>query len=250
MIKRIVPCMDADTGTLVKGVNFEDLREVGDPVEVAERYDREGADELVYLDIAATPAGRDTFLATVERIARRISIPLTVGGGIRGLEDATAAFEAGADKVSVNTAAVEDPTVLEDIAASYGRQAVVCAIDADRQGDEWIVYTGGGRHRTDHRLLEWAQTAVAHGAGEVLYTGIHTDGTKAGYDVEGTRRLAGVVDVPIIASGGAGSLEHFAEVLTAGEADAALAASVFHFDTFSIGEVKRYLDQQGVPVRL
>ncbi|MFW6448903.1 MAG: imidazole glycerol phosphate synthase subunit HisF [Halobacteriota archaeon] len=250
MIKRIVPCMDAKEGTLVKGVNFEGVREVGDPVEVAARYDEQGADELCYLDIAATPAGRDTFLETVERIAERITIPLTVGGGIRTLEDASAAFQAGADKVSVNSAAVSDPTLLGDLADSYGRQAVVCAIDADRQGDEWVVYTSGGRERSDRTLFEWAETAIDHGAGELLYTGIHTDGTTDGYDIEGTRRLAETVDVPIIASGGAGTLEHFAEVLTAGRADAALAASVFHFGTYTVGEVKRYLDDRGVEVRL
>ncbi|MFP4590611.1 MAG: imidazole glycerol phosphate synthase subunit HisF [Halobacteriales archaeon] len=250
MIKRIVPCMDAREGTLVKGVNFEGVREVGDPVEVAEEYDAQGADELCYLDIAATPTGRETMLETVERIAERIAIPLTVGGGIRSVDDAAAAFDAGADKVSINTAAVKDPTLLGELADTYGRQAVVCAIDADRDGDAWVVYTGGGREPTDRTLFEWGATAVDHGAGEILYTGIHTDGTTDGYDVEGTRRLSETVDVPIIASGGAGTLEHFAEVLTAGRADAALAASVFHFGTYTVGEVKRHLDERGVEVRL
>lgn len=250
MIKRIVPCMDAKEGTLVKGINFEDLREVGDPVAVAGEYDDAGADELVYLDILATPAGRETVLETVERIAERITIPLTVGGGIRSLDDAGAAFDAGADKVAVNTAAVEDPSLLADLAGTYGRQSVVCAVDADREGDAWVVYTGGGRTRTDRTLLEWGREATERGAGELLYTGIHADGTTDGYDVEGTARLAEAVDVPIIASGGAGTLEHFAEVLTEGRADAALAASVFHFGTYTIAEVKRYLRDRGVSVRL
>lgn len=250
MIKRIVPCMDAKEGVLVKGVNFEDVREIGDPVEAAARYDDEGADELVYLDILATPAGRETVLETVERIATRITIPLTVGGGIRDLADAHAAFNAGADKVAVNTAAVEDPSLLTALADTYGNQSIVSAIDADRDGDEWIVYTHGGRTRTDRSLFEWAAEVERRGAGEILYTGVHTDGTKAGFDLEGTRRLARTVNLPIIASGGAGTAEHFVEVFTEGEADAALAASVFHFGEIPIGELKRYLDERGVPVRL
>jgi len=250
MIKRIVPCMDAQEGTLVKGVNFEDIQELGDPAEVASRYDREGADELVYLDILATPTGRTTVLETVERIAERIAIPLTVGGGIRGVDDATDAFDAGADKIAINTAAVNRPTVLTDLADTFGRQAVVCAIDADREGDEWVVYTGGGRDRTGIDLFEWAQAAVDFGAGELLYTGVHTDGTRDGFDIEGISHLADLVDVPIIASGGAGTLEHFAEVFTEGQADAALAASVFHYGDFTIGELKAFLDEQGIAVRL
>lgn len=250
MIKRIVPCMDAKEGVLVKGVNFENVREIGDPVEAAARYDEMGADELVYLDILATPAGRETVLETVERIASRISIPLTVGGGIRDLDDAREAFTAGADKVAVNTAAVEDPSLLTSLAETYGRQSVVSAIDADRVDDEWIVYTHGGRTQTDRSLFDWAAEVERRGAGEILYTGVHTDGTKAGFDLEGTRRLTRTVNVPIIASGGAGTMEHFFEVFADGEADAALAASVFHFGEIPIGELKRYLADRGISVRL
>jgi cyclase len=250
VFKRIIPCLDTSHGMLVKGIRFLNLRELGDPVEFAMKYEDEGADELVLLDITATPEGRPTFLEVVRRVADVISIPLSVGGGIRSVEDALKVMDAGADRVSVNTAAVKRPELLAELADAIGSKKVVCAIDGKKAGGRWEVYIGGGAQPTGIDMVEWAKRVESLGAGEILYTGIHTDGTQDGYDVEGTRAIKDSVNIPVIASGGAGKLEHFLEVLRDGKADAALAASVFHFNTWSIREVKEFLRGRGVEVRL
>lgn len=251
MVKRIIPCLDTREGKLVKGIHFRNIREIGDPAEAARRYEEQGADELVFLDIAATPEGKPTFLEAVERVSEQISIPLAVGGGIRSVEDAGEVFDAGASKVSVNTAAVKDPKLVEELSSEFGSEAIVSAIDAKKleEGD-WEVYVSGGKEPTGVDMIGWAETVESMGAGEILYTGLHTDGTKEGYDLEGTRELAETVDIPIIASGGAGNLEHIRKALTEGKADAALAASIFHYGEYTVGEVKEYLKDRGVPVRL
>lgn len=245
--RRIVPCMDVDANVVVKGVNFEGLRIIGDPVELAARYEEEGADELFLLDITATVQGRKTFLKTVKDVASAINIPLGVGGGIRGIEDADAAFKAGADKVSINTAAVKNPSLVSMLSREYGAQSVVVAIDVKRVGASWMVYVAGGKVPTGLDAIEWAKRAEELGAGELLVTSIDADGTRAGYDVELYRRLSSVVNIPVIASGGAGRVEHFLEVLK--YADAALAASVFHMGIINIGVLKAYLMEHGVKVR-
>jgi len=250
LAKRIIPCLDVKDGRVVKGVHFVDLRDAGDPVEQARLYDQMGADELVFLDISATPEGRATTAEMVRRVADQVFLPLTVGGGIRSVEDMRRLLLAGADKVSVNSAAVRQPEILTAGARRFGSQCIVLAIDARRRPDgDWEVVISGGRVPTGLEAVAWARRGVALGAGEILLTSMDADGTLNGYDLELTRAIADVVDVPVIASGGAGNLEHFAEALTRGGADAALAASLFHDKVLTIGEVKRYLMQRGIPVR-
>lgn len=248
--KRIIPCLDVKNGRVVKGVSFVNLRDAGDPVECAAQYNKVGADELVLLDITATHEGRSTMIDIVERVASTIFIPFTVGGGIRELDDFTAMLRAGADKVSVNSAAVRNPSLIEQAAYKFGSQCVVCAIDAKRRGDSWEVYLNGGRIPTGIDALEWAKEAENRGAGEILLTSMDCDGQKNGYDNELTRAVSERVGIPVIASGGAGALEHFYDAFTDGCADAVLAASLFHFNEISIPELKAYLSGRGVPVRL
>ncbi|WP_298063580.1 imidazole glycerol phosphate synthase subunit HisF [uncultured Rikenella sp.] len=251
LAKRIIPCLDIRDGQTVKGIHFEGLQNVGDPVELGRRYADEGADELVYLDISATVEGRKTFSELVARIAREIDIPFTVGGGISTAEDAGALLLAGADKVTVNSAAVRDPGLIDEIAGRYGSQFIVVAVDA-RMDDagRWVVTTHGGRTPTERELFSWAREAQERGAGEILFTSMNHDGTKSGYPCETFARLASELSIPIIASGGAGTVEHIAEVLTAGRADAALAASIFHYGEIPIPVLKRALHERGIAVRL
>lgn len=248
--KRIIPCLDVKNGRVVKGVSFVNLRDAGDPVECAAQYNKVGADELVLLDITATHEGRNTMIDIVERVASTIFIPFTVGGGIRELDDFTAMLRAGADKVSVNSAAVRNPSLIEQAAYKFGSQCVVCAIDAKRRGNSWEVYLNGGRIPMGIDALEWAKEAENRGAGEILLTSMDCDGQKNGYDNELTRAVSERVGIPVIASGGAGALEHFYNAFTEGCADAVLAASLFHFNEISIPELKAYLSGRGVPVRL
>jgi cyclase len=250
LAKRIIPCLDVKDGRVVKGVNFINLRDAGDPVEQAKVYDEMGADELVFLDISATPEGRQTTAEMVRRVADQVFLPLTVGGGIRSVADVRRILLAGADKVSINSAAVMDPEILSISASQFGRQCVVLAIDAKRTGDSaWEVYVSGGRKATGLNAIEWAKKGVALGAGEILLTSMDADGTLAGYDLDLTKTIAQVVNVPLIASGGAGTLAHFAEVLSYGDADAALAASLFHDKKMTVREVKDYLSARDIPVR-
>lgn len=249
--KRIIPCLDVKDGRTVKGINFEQLRDVGSPVELGKFYAREGADELVYLDISASAEGRRTFTSLVEQISREINIPFTVGGGISSLDDASRLLNAGADKITLNTAAVADPTLIDRIAARYGRQFVVVAIDARLEADGiWHVTTHGGRRSTELELFSWAREAEKRGAGEILFTSMNHDGTRQGYPCGAFARLSEEVSVPIIASGGAGSVEDIARVLTEGNADAALAASIFHYGEISIGDLKRRLSDKNIKVAL
>jgi cyclase len=241
--------MDGRRGVVLKGVNFMGLREVGDPVEMAVAYEEEGADEIAILDITATPEDRSTFVETVRRVAEAVTIPILVGGGVKTLDDAKALFKAGADKVSINTAAVRNPGLIREMAEVFGSQSTVVAIDAKRAGRRYEVYIRGGREPTGLDAVEWAKKAVELGAGEILLTSIDRDGTKLGYDTELITRVAQAVDVPVIASGGAGALEHFYEAVKAG-ADAVLAASLFHFRQLAIRQVKQYLRERGVEVRL
>lgn len=252
LAKRIIPCLDVKDGRVVKGVNFVNLRDAGDPVENARLYDAKGADELVFLDISATPEGHATTVKVVRQVAVEVFMPFTVGGGVRSVDDVRQLLLAGADKVSINTAAVRDPTLLTASAERFGSQCIVVAIDAKRIAHDpprWEVYVSGGRTPTGLDALKWAVKAVAYGAGEILLTSMDADGTLAGYDLELTRAVAEAVPVPVIASGGAGELAHFAEALTEGKADAALAASLFHDRVLSIGEVKAYLAEREIPVR-
>jgi imidazole glycerol-phosphate synthase subunit HisF len=252
LAKRIIPCLDVKDGRVVKGVNFVNLRDAGDPVENARLYDAKGADELVFLDISATPEGHATTVEIVRQVAVEVFMPFTVGGGVRSVDDVRKLLLAGADKVSINTAAVRDPTLLTASAERFGSQCIVVAIDAKRIAHDpprWEVYVSGGRTPTGLDALKWAVEAVEHGAGEILLTSMDADGTLAGYDLELTRAVAEAVSVPVIASGGAGKLAHFAEALTEGKADAALAASLFHDRVLSIGEVKAYLAEREIPVR-
>jgi len=248
VVRRIIPCMDVDANVVVKGVNFEGLRVIGDPVALASRYEDEGADELFLLDITATVQGRSTFLKTVREVASAVSIPLGVGGGIRSISDADAAFKAGADKVSINTAAVKDPSLVSRLAREYGSQSVVVAIDVKRVNESWRVFIMGGRKETMLDAIDWAKMVEELGAGELLVTSIDADGTRAGYDYELYRRLSETVNIPVIASGGAGEPRHFLEVLK--YADAALAASVFHMGVINIMKLKAYLNEAGIKVRL
>ncbi len=249
--KRIIPCLDVDNGRVVKGVNFVNLRDAGDPVEVAKRYNEEGADELTFLDITATHEGRDTIVEVVRQVAKEVFIPLTVGGGIRELEDIYRLLDAGCDKVSVNSAAIRRPAFIEEGAKRFGSQCIVVAIDAKRVGeDRWNIFTHGGRKDTGIDAITWAREAYDRGAGELLVTSMDADGTKAGFDNELNRRIGEVAPIPIIASGGAGTMEHIKEAFTIGDADAALAASIFHFREIDIMDLKRYLQSEGIPVRL
>lgn len=248
--KRIIPCLDVKDGRVVKGTNFLGLRDAGDPVELAARYDKERADELVFLDITASSDKRDTIVDVARGCASQVFIPFTIGGGIRTVEDMRKMLKAGADKTSLNTAAVKNPSVIREGAEKFGRQCVVLAVDARRSGDRrWEVYVNGGRTPTGIDCLDWVKRATELGAGEILLTSMDADGTKDGYDIELTRAVSEAVDVPVIASGGAGKLEHFYDVLTEGKADAVLAASVFHYGTFTVREVKEYLKSRGVEVR-
>lgn len=250
LAKRIIPCLDVRHGRVVKGTRFVDLRDAGDPVELAQRYDREGADEIAFLDIAASAEGRRTMVDIVERTAERVFIPLTVGGGIRDIEDIRTLLLAGADKVSINTAAVRDPGLVRRAADRFGSQCIVVAIDAKRRGGSWEVYTHGGRRPTGIDALWWAREVERLGAGEILLTSMDRDGTKQGYDLELTAAVSSSVEVPVIASGGVGTLEHLWEGLVLGGASAVLAASIFHYGAYTVEEVKRYLRRRGVPVRL
>ncbi|MFZ9852377.1 MAG: imidazole glycerol phosphate synthase subunit HisF [Ilumatobacteraceae bacterium] len=248
---RVIPCLDVTDGRVVKGTNFVDLRDAGDPVELAARYDVEGADELVFLDITASSDGRDTMVEVVRRTADQVFIPLTVGGGVRSVVDARRMLRAGADKVSVNTAAVQNPRLIADIAAEFGSQCVVCAIDAKRRddGSSFEVFLHGGRTPTGLDAVDWAVRAVDLGAGEILLTSMDRDGTKEGFDLTLTRAVTSSVGVPVIASGGVGNLDHLVDGVIEGGADAVLAASIFHFREFTVAEAKRRLAEAGVPVR-
>jgi cyclase len=265
LTKRIIPCLDVTQGRVVKGASFTQLRDAGDPVELAALYYREGADELVFLDIGATPEGRDTMIEVVERVSKQVFVPLTVGGGLRGTGDMRRMLKSGADKVSINTAAVQNPHVITEGAEKFGSQCIVVAIDARRRpqpdtlpsrgnsrddhGASWEVCTHGGRKVTGIDAIEWAVQAAALGAGELLLTSWDTDGQRTGYDLELTSAISEAVTVPIIASGGAGNLEHLYDALVIGKADAVLAASIFHYQIHSIREVKEYLAQRGIPIR-
>jgi imidazole glycerol-phosphate synthase subunit HisF len=250
LANRIIPCLDTDGERVVKGVNFVGLRDAGDPVALAARYNAEGADELVVLDIAASRDRRPTFLETIRRVAAELAIPLTAGGGIRALEDARSVVRAGADKITVNTAAVERPALISELSREFGAQAVVLAIDAQRSGDRWDVMVRGGRESTGLDAVVWAQQGVSLGAGEILVTSVDRDGTQSGFDVALTAAISGAVTVPVIASGGAKLPEHFVEIFAEGGADAALAASIFHDSVQPIRELKKFLAERGVAVRL
>ena len=255
LAKRIIPCLDCDKGRVVKGVKFLDIRDAGDPVEIARRYSDAGADEITFLDITASHERRDTTISTVEAIAGQVFIPLTVGGGIRTLQDIRSMLNAGADKVGINTAAVQNPDFVREAAEKFGSQCIVVAVDAKRVSAEqeqgrWEIFTHGGRKATGIDAVEWAQRMVHYGAGEILLTSMDRDGTLEGYDTELLKQINAAVNIPVIASGGAGKLEHFSDAITAGQADAVLAASLFHFGTFRVGEVKQHLRDQGIPVRL
>ncbi len=247
--KRIIACLDVRDGKVVKGVHFAGLRDAGDPAELAARYNRDGIDEIVILDVAATIEARRARAQTIQAVAREVFLPLCVGGGIRSESDAAAAIDAGADKVSLNTAALSDPSLVTRLAARYGSQAVIVAIDARRQGDGYTVYGRSGTDQTTRDAVEWAREAADRGAGEILLTSIDRDGTKAGFECTLTARVSLAVPIPVIASGGAGRFEHFAEVFTAGRADAALAASIFHFNEQHVGELKAFLSRRHIPVR-
>jgi cyclase len=254
LTKRIIPCLDVKDGRVVKGISFIQLRDAGDPVELAEFYYREGADELVFLDITATPEGRDTMASVVERIAEKVFMPLTVGGGLRNIQDIRKMLNAGADKVSINSAAVLDPQLIRQGAEKFGSQCIVVAIDAKRiPGSSplrWEVYTSSGQNPTGLDALDWARKVVELGAGEILLTSMDADGHRAGYDLELTRAISEAVPVPVIASGGAGSPEDLCQALIAGKADAVLAASIFHYANFSVRETKEYLAARGIPIRI
>lgn len=250
MAKRIIPCLDVKEGRVVKGVNFVNLRDAGDPVENAKVYNDEGADELVFLDITASVEKRKTMIEVVRRVAEKVFMPFTVGGGIGSLEDIRNLLNAGCDKISINTQAVKNPKLIKEASEKFGAQCVVVAIDARIKGNWWEVVINGGRTPTGKNAIEWAKEAASLGAGEILLTSMDFDGTKLGYDIPLTQRIAEAVNIPVIASGGCGELVHFYEVLTTGKADAALAASVFHFREFSVREVKEYLRSKGVEVRI
>ena len=250
LAKRIIPCLDVDRGRVVKGVNFVDIRDAGDPVENAEVYNKQGADEIIFLDITASSDRRDIIIDVVERTAERVFVPLTVGGGIRNLDDIRRILRAGADKVSINTAAVENPALVSKSADRFGSQCIVVAIDAKQKGGSWEVYIHGGRTPTGLDVLDWAKKAEKMGAGEFMLTSMDRDGTKDGYDLRLTRTISQLVNIPVIASGGVGTLEHVYQGLTEGLADAVLAASIFHYNEFTVGDVKAYLRGRGVSVRL
>jgi cyclase len=251
VLKRVIPCLDVDKGRVVKGTNFVGLRDAGDPVELAERYDAEGADELVFLDITASHEERDTIVRLARSTADNVFIPFTIGGGIRSREDAQAVLDAGADKVSVNSAAVRRPVLVEELAETFGAQCVVLAIDAKRTANgSFEVFLNGGRLATGRDAVEWAREGAERGAGEILLTSMDRDGTKDGYDIELTRAVADVVDIPVIASGGAGRLEHLSQAIADAHADAVLCASIFHYGEYRVQEAKEHLHTAGIPVRL
>lgn len=255
LAKRIIPCLDVDAGRVVKGVNFVGIRDAGDPVEIAKRYNQQGADEITFLDITASHQGRDTTVEMVERIAGEVFIPLTVGGGIRSCDDIRTMLNVGADKVSINTAAVSDPDFVHEAAERFGSQCIVVAIDAKRvsadgETPRWEIFTHGGRKPTGLDAIGWARKMVDYGAGELLLTSMDRDGTKSGFDLEVTRAIADAVVVPVIASGGVGNLDHLVEGVTKGGADAVLAASIFHFGEYTIPDAKRYLAAHGIEMRL
>ncbi len=250
LTKRIIPCLDIKNGRTVKGVNFVGLRDAGDPVELADRYSKEGADELVFLDITATKEKRKTLVEMVEKVARKINIPFTVGGGISSIEDVNVLLRAGADKISINSSAVKNPQLINDLANKFGSQCIVLAVDAKLIDGEWKVFLVGGRVETELNLFDWVKEGVKRGAGEILFTSMNNDGTKNGFANDALCRLSEEVNVPIIASGGAGTMQHFTDTFIEGKADAALAASVFHFKEIEIVALKKELQQQGIKVRL
>ena len=251
LTKRIIPCLDVTAGRVVKGVNFVGLRDAGDPVEIARRYDEQGADELTFLDITASSDERDIILHVIESVAEQVFIPLTVGGGVRAVEDVRRLLNAGADKVSINTAALQSPQLVADASGRYGAQCIVCAIDAKAVAPgRWQVFTHGGRKPTGRDAVAWAREVEALGAGEILLTSMDRDGTKQGFDLALTRDVSEAVGIPVIASGGVGTLQHLADGVTEGRADAVLAASIFHFGEFTVGQAKRYMAERGIPVRL
>ena len=248
--KRIIPCLDIKDGRTVKGINFENIRDAGNPVELAIEYAKQGADELVFLDITATNEKRKTLSELVTRIAKHINIPFTVGGGISSIEDVSALLNAGADKISVNTSAVKNPQLIKELANQFGSQCVVLAIDTKFEDNDWYVYLNGGRVKTELKTLDWAKQAVALGAGEILLTSMNNDGTKDGFAIDITKQISEAVNVPVIASGGAGTMQHFKEIFENGKADAALAASVFHYKEIAIPELKRFLKSNQIEIRL
>jgi cyclase len=248
--KRIIPCLDIKDGRTVKGINFENIRDAGDPFELAIEYAKQGADELVFLDITATNEKRKTLSELVTRIAKHINIPFTVGGGISSIEDVSILLNAGADKISVNTSAFKNPQLIKDLANQFGSQCVVLAIDTKYENNDWYVYLNGGKVKTDLKTIDWAKQAVALGAGEILLTSMNNDGTKNGFALDITKQISRAVKVPVIASGGAGSMQHFKEIFENGKADAALAASVFHYKEIAISELKKYLQENNIEVRL
>jgi imidazole glycerol-phosphate synthase subunit HisF len=250
LTKRIIPCLDVRDGQTVKGIHFENIQTVGDPVELGAFYAAEGADELVYLDITATHEKRKTFADLVRNVARKINIPFTVGGGVNSVDDVRRLLDAGADKVSVNSAAVKDPSLIEAMARSFGSQCVVVAIDIKNETDDWYVYLNGGRIKTDIKAMDWAKHAANAGAGEILLTSMNNDGAKTGFANDITKAIATSINIPVIASGGAGNKQHFADAFVEGAADAALAASVFHYKEIGIGELKSFLQKQGIAIRL
>jgi len=256
LAKRIIPCLDVDDGRVVKGVQFVDIKDAGDPVEVARRYNQQGADEITFLDITASSDVRKTMVHVVEQVASEVFIPLTVGGGIRTLEDINTMLQAGADKVSINTAAVQNPQIVADASKKFGAQCIVVAVDARQQFDNqrgqptWEIYTHGGRKPTGIDVIQWCQKMVDYGAGEILLTSMDKDGTRDGFDLELTRRVADAVSIPVIASGGVGNLDHLVEGVSKGHADAVLAASIFHFGEFTVGDAKRHMQGAGIEVRL
>ncbi|MCW7537202.1 imidazole glycerol phosphate synthase subunit HisF [Aquabacterium sp. A7-Y] len=250
LAKRIIPCLDVTGGRVVKGVNFVELRDAGDPIEIAARYNEQGADELTFLDITATSDGRDLILPIIEAVASQVFIPLTVGGGVRSVDDVRRLLNAGADKVSFNSAAVANPEVIREASRKYGAQAIVVAIDAKaRPGGGWDVYTHGGRKNTGLDAVEWARRMAEHGAGEILLTSMDRDGTKSGFDLALTRAVSDAVPVPVIASGGVGNLDHLAQGIQQGRADAVLAASIFHYGEYTVGQAKALMAERGIPVR-
>ena len=248
--KRIIPCLDIKDGRTVKGINFENIKDAGDPVELAIEYAKQGADELVFLDITATNEKRKTLSELVTRIAKHINIPFTVGGGISSIEDVSILLNSGADKISVNTSAVKNPQLIKELANQYGSQCVVLAIDTKFENNDWYVYLNGGRVKTDLKTIDWAKEAVALGAGEILLTSMNNDGTKDGFAIDITKQISEAVNVPVIASGGAGNMQHFEDVFKNGKADAALAASVFHYKEIGIPQLKTYLKENNIEIRL
>jgi len=250
LTKRIIPCLDIKNGRTVKGVNFIDIRDAGDPVELGAAYAAQGADELVFLDISATNENRKTFASLVKDIATHVNIPFTVGGGITSVDDVAPLLEAGADKVSINSAAVKNPELIDELAKAFGSQFVVLAIDARKINNQWTVHTHGGTKPTDKKLFSWAKEGQSRGAGEILFTSMDHDGTKQGFAMDPLAKLHELLSIPVIASGGAGSMQHFMEAFVLGKADAALAASLFHFGELKIPDLKKYLQQNGVPVRV